>query len=229
MKRVVLILVAAMLGVAFYGCKKECNLSPKSGYTIVGTGEDCYYLADESYGGGTNGGGGTTSTTGTMKFTNKTSYPFKLYIGGVFKQTVSGGSTYSYTDDAGTYTVKVEQSSGYYTYPLIETYTNPYIQAGYITSYEFPNATTGKIKVVSNSDNPYTLYINGANKGTIAGNSSQTVTVDAWHSYNVRVLQQSGYVLYPSEYTWTVEVDANYIYTKTYPTKAGGDIEVEIK
>lgn len=164
-----------------------------------------------------NDGGGTV-TTGTLKLTNVTSYPFKVYINNAYKETVSGGGTYSYKNEAGSYEFKFEQTSGYYQYPLIGEWTLQ-ILANNTRSYNFPSVTTGKIKLVSESEYPYTIYINGSNKGTLNGNSTKTFTVDAWHSYNVRVLQQSGYILYPSEYTWTVNVDANYIYTRTFPYK----------
>lgn len=226
MKKLLFILTVALLGISFSGCEKDCELTPQSGYDIVGFDENCYYSPNGS-GDGDGGGGGGSTTTGTLKITNITSYPFDLYVDGAYKNTISGGSYYTYSDDAGSYLIKIEQSSGYYQYPFIdEFYKNIY--AGSTTTVNIPSVTTGKIKIVSESDNPYTLYINGSNYGTIYGNSYETVEVAAWHSYSVRVLQQSGYVLYPSEYTWTINVDANYIYTRTFPTKNNSS-DVEIK
>ncbi len=223
-----IILTVALLGISFSSCKKNCELTPKSGYDIVGNDENCYYVLNGSGDGdGGGGGGGTGTTIGTLKITNISSYPFKLYVDGAYKSTISGGSYYTYSDDYGSYLIKVEQSSGYYQYPFIHEFYK-YIYSGTTTTVNIPSVTTGEIKIVSESNNPYTLYINGASYGTIPGNSYKTIEVDAWHSYNVRVLQQSGYVLYPSEYTWTIKVDANYIYTRTFPTK-GNESDVEIK
>jgi hypothetical protein len=232
MKKYYLLLFFAvvLLGISFSGCKKDCELKPKWGYKIVGSDENCFYVPDDSGGdngsGGNDGGGGNGDggggdeppTMGTLKITNICSHPFKIYIDGAYKRTIAGGSYYTYSDYAGSYLVKVEQSSGHYQYPLIYDFYE-YITAGYTTTVNIPAVTTGEIKIVSQSDNPYTLYINGSNQGTINGNSSRTIEVDAWQSYYVRVLQQSGYVLYPSEYTWTINVDANYRYTRTFPTK----------
>lgn len=225
MKKTMIFLMVALLGISFSSCKKDCDLTPKSGYDIVGYDENCYYAPNGSGDGG--GGGGDGTTTGTLKINNICSYPFKLYVDGAYKTTISGGSYYTYSDDPGSYIIKIEQSSGYYQYPFIDEFYG-YISSGTTTTENIPSVTTGEIKIVSESDNPYTLYINGVNYGTIYGNSYEINEVNAWHSYNVRVLQQSGYVLYPSEYTWTINVDANYIYTRTFPTKNNSS-DVEIK
>lgn len=134
MKKLLFILAVALLGISFSGCEKDCELTPKDGFTIMGYDENCYYYDNAEFGGG-------------------------------------GGST------------------------------------------------KGKIKIVSESENPYTLYIDDSHYGTISGNSYKTVEVTAGNSYEVRVLQQSGYVLYPSEYTWNIYVQAGYIHTCTFPTK----------
>ena len=41
-------LAVSLLGISFYGCEKDCELIPKSGYNIVGSDENCYYLPNGS-------------------------------------------------------------------------------------------------------------------------------------------------------------------------------------
>ncbi|MDR1757345.1 MAG: fibrobacter succinogenes major paralogous domain-containing protein [Bacteroidales bacterium] len=60
MKKISVIFVAVLLAGGFHGCKKECKLAPRTGYTIVGEGEDCEYKKDSPDNGDT--GGGTTVT-----------------------------------------------------------------------------------------------------------------------------------------------------------------------
>ncbi|MDR0831224.1 MAG: hypothetical protein LBN95_14115 [Prevotellaceae bacterium] len=162
---------------------------------------------------GGNGNGTTTSKTNTLKLRNVTSYPFKVYVDNTYKSTVNGGSSLSLTTATNVYSfiVKVEQSSGFYQYPLIETYN--FVNDGKDGSFNFPQITTGKIKVVNNETSPYTIWLNGASQGTISAGGTKTFTVDAWQQYTVYWKQNSGYILYPSELTSTVKVDANYIYT----------------
>lgn len=218
MRKMKLFLMAVIVGTFLAVCDPDNNNGSSGG----------------GYDGGGSSGGGTV-TTGTLKLTNVTSYPFKVYINNAYKETVYGGATYSYKNEAGNYKYKIEQTSGHYQYPLIEE-KNVYIYANNTQSYNIPTVTTGKIKLVSESDNPYTVFINGSNEGTLNGNSSKTYTVDAWHSYNVEVVQQSGYIFYPSEYSWTVKVDAQYIYTCTFPYKSesgesegGNDGQIELE
>ena len=43
MKKLLFILTVALLGISFSGCEKDCELTPQSGYDIVGFDENCYY------------------------------------------------------------------------------------------------------------------------------------------------------------------------------------------
>lgn len=66
-------------------------------------------------------GSGTAVTTGTIYFKNTQSDPYKIYVDGYYKMTVSAGATSAgYTVTGGvTYTLKAEQASGYILYPTV--------------------------------------------------------------------------------------------------------------
>lgn len=61
---------------------------------------------------------------------------------------------------------------------------------------------TGTVVFDSYSDNPYDCYINSVYVGQVGGWGIKNVTSTAGFK-NLRVLQVSGYVLYPSEFTGT--------------------------
>lgn len=65
--------------------------------------------------------------------------------------------------------------------------------------------TTGKIQFINNSSNPYELYIDGASQGVLAGSKYVYFTVK-FGTHTCRVLQQSGYVLYPTDKSYTADV-----------------------
>lgn len=68
--------------------------------------------------------------------------------------------------------------------------------------------TTGTIQCVNNSANPYEVYINTADKGSLAGNHNISYTYDNG-SYTVKVVQLSGYAVYPTIETYTVTLSSN--------------------
>lgn len=110
MKKTILSLVMASF-IMIAGCKKE-NSGPNNGSGSNGTNNP------------------PPVTTGTIYFKNTQSDPYKIYVDGYYKLTVSAGQTSSgYTVDSGvTYNIKAEQASGYIFYPTVYTgtaYTNP--------------------------------------------------------------------------------------------------------
>lgn len=70
-----------------------------------------------------------------------------------------------------------------------------------------PAVTTGTIQFVNNSVNPYRIYINGDLKTTLSGGAYITYTVSLG-TYSCRVLQTAGYVLYPTDQTYTCSITA---------------------
>lgn len=119
MKKIIISILLAVTVIA--GCKKD-NSGPNNGS-----------------GSGSNGTNNPPPvTTGTIYFKNTQSDPYKIFVDGYYKMTVSAGQTSSgHTVDSGvTYNIKAEQASGYIFYPTVYTgtaYTNP---GGYVT-WEF--------------------------------------------------------------------------------------------
>lgn len=83
------------------------------------------------------------------------------------------------------------------------------------TAYANINMTS-YIKMQSTSNYNYKIYVDGIDMGVIAGGGSQQYEVNPG-SHSVRVLQQNGYTLYPTEETYTVGCTAGYITTREFP------------
>ena len=64
-------------------------------------------------------------------------------------------------------------------------------------------SSTGTIQLQNNSTNPYTIFINNEEILNMNGNSSQSIYYVANGSYSIRVLQKSGYAVYPTDETYT--------------------------
>ena len=58
----------------------------------------------------------------------------------------------------------------------------------------------GSLKVQSLQDDPYTLRVDGANRGTISPFGSITISNLASGTHSVQATQNSGYILYPTVY-----------------------------
>lgn len=61
--------------------------------------------------------------SGTIKFINNTLSPYKLYINDKFVKEQGKKSVYDHTAFSGSYTVKVEQVSGFIVYPDVREYS----------------------------------------------------------------------------------------------------------
>jgi len=70
---------------------------------------------------------------------------------------------------------------------------------------ENPDCLTGFVRFTNNSSNPYELYINNQYETQIRGNSSMNLSLDQG-SYQVKAVQVSGYLIYPTVKTATINV-----------------------
>ncbi len=155
----------------------------------------------------------------TFYFTlhNETAYPFTLYANDSPVGTAPANGKYVYeSDEEGTYIFKAKQITGYFEYPCVKTWNSAYFSAGDSKSGTIENNQTATIKLVNNANNRYNIFVNGESKGNIAGNSEISYTVDAWKTYEVRAVQVDGYTFYPSEHEYTINAEANYMYTRTF-------------
>lgn len=88
---------------------------------------------------------------------------------------------------------------------------------GYTGTYcETKIVTTGTIQFVNNSSNPYNIYIAGVPKGTLVGKASVSFTI-AFGTYECRVIQQSGYLVSPTDKTYTAIVSKTANSVVTFP------------
>ena len=71
--------------------------------------------------------------------------------------------------------------------------------------------------MVNTSDNPYYITIDGEEQGYIDGGTSYLFSNLTPGSHKIDVKQKSGYILYATEETYTVEVTANSVYTQEFP------------
>lgn len=76
--------------------------------------------------------------------------------------------------------------------------------------------TTGRIQFVNNSKHPYNVYVNG--NLTIQQKGGQTGVNDfAPGYYTVKVVQVSGYAVYPTEKTYTGTLEGCGTLVFSYP------------
>lgn len=75
----------------------------------------------------------------------------------------------------------------------------------------------GSIKIESTSSNPYEIYLDDVYQFEMPGKSVEWIRDLYPGNYRVRVLQVSGYALYPTDNTYNVEVKAGFYTTVTFP------------
>jgi hypothetical protein len=94
------------------------------------------------------------------------------------------------------------------------------------TSALTPNVTTttttvlsqtGTLKYVNNSTDPYQVFINGTLRFTAAGGQSYIDNYIPVGSYTIRVLQVSGYAVYPTDESFTGTLSCGATLTTTFP------------
>lgn len=75
---------------------------------------------------------------------------------------------------------------------------------------------TATVNFNNSSSNPYYCYINGANRGTVSGNSSRDFTVSAGANA-LKAEQVSGYLLYPTVVNRSANPSACSTYNFNFP------------
>lgn len=73
--------------------------------------------------GNTNNAACVQNNTGTLKISSGKSNPYYIYADNGYLGTVAPYGNSSYTVEAGTYSIKLEQKSGYVLYPTIYNYS----------------------------------------------------------------------------------------------------------
>ena len=75
---------------------------------------------------------------------------------------------------------------------------------------------TASIFLTSTSSNPYYIYLDGVLNSIMNGGASMSIIVPIG-THPVRVLQKSGYLLYPTDETFNATVGCNVNYSITFP------------
>ena len=78
-------------------------------------------------------------------------------------------------------------------------------------------SSTGFIEFINNSTDPYSLYINGTYEFDLAGGYYQIFNYYPVGSYTLKVVQVSGYAIYPTVITFTGTLSCGSTLTATFP------------
>ena len=79
-------------------------------------------------------------------------------------------------------------------------------------------SSTGTLKFVNTSNNPYTVFVNGAIAiSNLQGGYNQSLTFEPTGSYSFRVVQISGYNQYPADITFSGTLTCGATLTTTFP------------
>ncbi len=95
------------------------------------------------------------------------------------------------------------------------TTTSP-ITANTINTVNCQILDTGFISFINTSSDNYTVYLNGTSLFTSNGGTTKTDWLLAG-AYTIRVVQQSGVVLTPTDKTFTGNVTCGHFLTTTFP------------
>lgn len=141
--------------------------------------------------------------TGTIILTNNDPNSFTVSVDGVNKGTVQGGQVVHLTVPAGIHSVRVVGQSGSHPQNIM---FDPFVLAkcGEMaftiedTRPDCEKNNTGTIILKNTDPDPFTVYVDEVDKGTIQGNQIIRLTVPAG-THSVRVVEKSGWILSPQE------------------------------
>lgn len=95
--------------------------------------------------------------------------------------------------------------------------TTSELTANTVNSLNVILSSTGTLRFVSTSTNPYRIFINGTAAFEMAGGTTENLFYVPTGSYSIRVLQLSGYVFTPTDQTYTANVGCGQTITTTFP------------
>ena len=77
---------------------------------------------------------------------------------------------------------------------------------------------TGTLVLNNTSNNPYSIYIGGVYQFNMNGKTTRSIpNLQSEQLYTIRVLQVSGYALYPTDKTYTGALHCGGTFTTTFP------------
>ena len=185
-----------LIGLAIlFSCKKEpptsLELTIKDDLGNIVTGASVeLYSSETDWSNGTHqiGTTGTSDASGKVKFNNLSAIQYYWFVEKDCKNNVNGSIT----------TVSV-------------------LTANMMNTVNVILSSTGTLKFVSTSSNPYHIYINGTAAFDMTGGTTSYEYYMPTGSYSIRVLQISGYVLYPTDITYTGTLNCGSTLLITFP------------
>ncbi|RYZ85226.1 MAG: hypothetical protein EOP04_16425 [Proteobacteria bacterium] len=97
------------------------------------------------------------------------------------------------------------------------SYTNSAIPSGQTSAVSTVMQSTGTLRFVNISSNPYRVFVNGVAVGDLQGWTNTSLSDELTGSYTIRVLQLSGFVLTPTDRTYTGSLTCGGTLTTTFP------------
>ena len=76
---------------------------------------------------------------------------------------------------------------------------------------------TGNVVLNNISSNPYSVYLNGTYAFDMNGGTSKNLNYLPIGNFTIRVLQLSGYILYPTDKTYNLNIDCGNTITTNFP------------
>ncbi len=101
--------------------------------------------------------------------------------------------------------------------------TDCFIGSDTINSVNVLISGTGNLELISTSDNPYKVYVNGIQVFDMNGGSSRDIKYMPTGSYSIKVMQISGYLTYPTEETYDIVLDCGKSVEIIFPQSKRAD------
>lgn len=194
MKKIFALMAVALVACCFVGCKDPDD--PDDPNHIIGDGTGRTPQAGFQY---------YVGASFTVDFDNTSEDATE------YKWDFGDGCTSTETSPSHTYASRGTKQVILYAYNGITNVSTAYANIN-MTSY---------IKMNNTSNNTYKVYVDGIDRGNLAGGNNQQYEVNPG-SHTVKVVQQNGYTLWPTEETYTHDCVAGYVWTRNFPDSSLG-------
>ena len=133
-----------------------------------------------------------------------------------FENTSSDATTYKWDFGDGTTSTAVSPTHTYTSRGTKHVVLYAYNGITNVNSATANINMTSYIKMNNTSNNTYKIYIDGIEQVNLAGGNNYEFEVNPG-SHTVKVVQQNGYALWPTEETYTHDCIAGYMWTRDFP------------
>lgn len=209
MKKLISLLMLTTMVLCFNGCEKDDYHSSGSGYD------------------GTNSSGSYNGTGGGVAPTADFQYSTGASMKVTFSNLSINATSYHWDFGDGTTSSLVSPTHTYVSRGMKRVILTAY--NGSLTDQIYANINmTSTIRLKNTSSNPYTIYLDGVKQGTLNGGYYADFEVNPG-SHSVRVIQNSGYVFYATDESYTISCPAGYRKDKDFPESIlGKSAEAEL-